>query len=243
MQCTKCGHINVAQIKFCINCGNQLSGDKIDSNDSNKKYFIQSICLFISIVFVIIFSIKGNNTISNLSSEYIFNSVLGFIIVLFLLFDYKNFFKLFYIKFRLKPLIQIFLIAPIFAFVVIIILRYISSITGINSEKYYEFYLYNTSNMYLYGLLFVSILPGLLEEMLFRGLLFNYLLRFTSPKTVILITSILFSFIHFSFFSILWLMIVGIILGYFRFRYRTLWYSILFHSLYNASVFFIEFYV
>jgi uncharacterized protein len=175
--------------------------------------------------------------------EYLFNGLLILTTIVFIAFDFKGFVKIFRFTPRVKPILQIIIGAPLLALLVIFLANFLNSVINNETSPYYVSYLVNTSNMYFYGLLFVSFLPGFVEEFLFRGILFNYLLRLTSPKITILISSILFSFIHFSFFSLLWLMPIGLFLGYLRFRYRTIWYSIFFHTMYNASIFIIEIYL
>jgi len=239
MHCSKCGKQNSPKVSFCIDCGNQLKGGKIDFDDSNKKYFTQSIVLFGIIVLIISASIRGISQ-PLIVSEIIFQSLFALVTIIFVLFDYKNFFKLFKLQLNLKPIIQIIVGAPVIAVLVVVLAHFINTLTDIPNSNYFDIFSSNTTNGYLYGLIFVSLLPGLVEEMLFRGILFNHLLRFSRPKITILISSILFSFIHFSVISLPWLFSIGMILGYFRFRYRTIWYGIFFHMLYNASVFLIE---
>lgn len=243
MQCSRCGKENFPNISFCNECGLQLKGDRIDYNDLNKKYFTQSIVLFIFLTLIIVSSAQIGEDVQFLAREYLFNGLLVLTAIIFIALDFNQFAKLFKFTVHLKPLLQIAIGAPLLAIVVIFIAKYLNNIIGFEVHSNYEFFLLNTSNMYFYGLLFVAFLPGFIEEFLFRGILFNYLLRLTSPKISILISGILFSFIHFSFFSLIWLTFIGLFLGYLRFRYRTIWYGIFFHVLYNASIFLIEIYL
>jgi membrane protease YdiL (CAAX protease family) len=123
---------------------------------------------------------------------------------------------------------------------VVVLGNFLNQVFELEFSEHFEVF---AGNSFLLGILFISFLPALLEETLFRGLLFNNLLRFTRPKNVILITGILFSFVHFSFISLIWLFPLGLILGYFRYRYRTIWYAVMFHMMYNASVLLFESYL
>lgn len=131
------------------------------------------------------------------------------------------------------------LLAPGMAVSVVVLSNYLNQAFNLEFSNHIEAFRI-ACNSFIIGILFISVLPALVEEILFRGLLFNNLLRFTRPKNVILITGILFSFVHFSFISLIWLFPIGLILGYFRFRYRTIWYAVLFHMVYNASVFMLD---
>lgn len=240
MQCTSCGKDNLPNANFCIGCGRQLQGARIDYADANKKYFVQTILLFLSVVIVIILSLQEASGIDLLTHEIVFNSMLLVIIVVFVLFDLRNFLRLFKWNIRLKPLLILSVFAASLALIVIMLADVINNMLQLETVDYYVCYQTISSQHLPFGLFFVSVLPGFFEEMLFRGVLFNNLLRFTTPKMVILITAILFSFIHFSFFSVIWLFFIGLVLGYLRFRYRTIWYSIYFHCLYNAAVYLLE---
>jgi len=243
MQCSRCGKDNFPDVSFCIECGLQLRGERIDYNDLNKKYFTQSIVLIVCIVLIILSSFRIVNSLPFLVHEYLYNGLLVLTTLVFVILDFNEFAKLFRFSPRLIPLLQILFGAPLLALLVIYIARYLNYAIGIETHSYYENYLLNTSNMYFYGILFVAFLPGFIEEFLFRGILFNHLLKLTKPKATILISGILFSFIHFSIFSLVWLTAIGLFLGYLRLRYRTIWYGIFFHVLYNASIFFIEIYM
>jgi uncharacterized protein len=241
MKCYNCGKDNVPNITYCSECGTQLRGEKIDYNDENKKYFIQTLVLFLCVLIVIVTAIVSH--FSFLIHEYIFSGLLILITLVFAFLDFRNFVKIFRFSFHFNPVIKIILGAPLLAILVIYLARFLNVAIGKEDASYYEEFRKFSNNPYFYGILFVSIIPGFIEKLLFRGILFNHLLKLTSPKSTIVISCILFSFLHFSFFSILWLATIGLFLGYLRFRYRTIWYSIFFHALYNGSVFFLEMYI
>ena len=240
MQCYKCGYVNIPNTLFCNECGTQIRGEKIDHNDTNKKYFIQTIALFVCIVLIIVMSFEIVKELPLLSREYLFNGMLVFTTLIFAILDLRGFLKIFRFSFHLEPVLLIIIIAPLLALCVNYGANFLNHLIGKEVQDYYISYQENTSNVYLYGLIFVALMPGFIEEFLFRGILFNHLLKLTSPKSTIMVSSILFSFIHFSLFSLLWLFPIGLFLGYLRFRYRTIWYSIFFHSLYNASIFLLQ---
>jgi uncharacterized protein len=238
MQCFNCGKENIPKVAFCTECGTHLQGERIDYNDENKRYFIQTLVLFLCIVLIICLSLVTD--FSLLNHEFLFNSLLILITIIFAILDFERFKKLFRFTFHIKPVVQIIILAPILALVVNFIANHISLLFGLKVGRYFESFELYTSNMYVYGIVFIALAPAIIEELLFRGILFNLLLRFTSPKLTIILTGTLFAFIHFSFFSLPWLAAIGLYLGFLRFRYRTIFYSILFHTLYNGSVYFIQ---
>lgn len=89
--------------------------------------------------------------------------------------------------------------------------------------------------VFLVNLLVIAILPGLGEEMIFRGLVQQHLggvLR--SPVAAIWITGFLFSAIHFQFEGFLPRMILGVSLGYLYHWTGNLWVSVAAHAFNNA---------
>lgn len=239
MICTKCSYNNTNNIRFCTNCGNQLIGKS--KNEDGKKQFTQTLLLFFSVLLVIISSYFFAERLSAYDFELVFTSLFALIVLIFMGFDLKSFLKLFQIRVRKKPIVLVLLLAPLFAIVGFFFTLYIAKLFNIPIVNQYIFFSTNFNYPILVGLLFLGLVPALLEEMIFRGLLFNQLLKFTKPKLVIIVTSILFSFVHLAFLSFIWILIAGLILGYFRYRYRTIWYSILFHGLYNSSILLIDY--
>jgi len=235
INCKYCGSAFNLDAQFCSNCGKQVKGESIDYSDKNKKYFIRTIVLYVLLVmFLGTFYVISQHS-DNLSSEIVINSLFFCTVLAFVIIDPKPFFILIYPKFNLKPLLIILGFIVIFFPTVTIIVNFINSqLTNLNFQ--YTDQYFNTSHPILFAYLFTSVLPGILEEFMFRGIMFNQLLFLTNPKMTILITAITFSFVHFSFLALLWLIPFGIFLGYLRFRYRTMLYSIFCHMLYNAVI-------
>ena len=90
------------------------------------------------------------------------------------------------------------------------------------------------------GLIFFSILPALFEEIFYRGLIYDKLKLIYSDKNVVIISSLLFYFSHLiygSIISILYIIPLGLLLGFLRTKYNNLVYSIVCHFFYNFIVF------
>jgi membrane protease YdiL (CAAX protease family) len=105
-----------------------------------------------------------------------------------------------------------------------------------NAEKMTNFIL-NFQSPYEFGLgvLVLAVLPALGEELLFRAVLQNKLLRlFSNPHTAILLGAAVFSFLHFQFEGFLPRWILGAIFGYFYYFSKNLIFPILLHFFNNA---------
>jgi CAAX amino terminal protease family. len=89
----------------------------------------------------------------------------------------------------------------------------------------------------LLNILLMAFLPGICEELLFRGVIQN--LMIDSLKRVhiaVWITAFVFAFIHIEFYSFLPRLALGLLLGYLAVWSRSLWPSIIVHIVNNAIV-------
>jgi len=87
----------------------------------------------------------------------------------------------------------------------------------------------------LAGFLVIAVLPGIGEELVFRGLLQNKLQALTrNPHVAIWIAAIIFSAIHFQFYGFLPRMLLGALFGYLYVWSGNLWVPILAHFVNNA---------
>jgi membrane protease YdiL (CAAX protease family) len=85
-------------------------------------------------------------------------------------------------------------------------------------------------------LIFVCIIPGVMEEIAFRGLIQHWLHSAVSPRTAIIVASAMFSAAHFSVLSAPYLFAVGLVLGWLRWRTGSLYPSMIVHFLHNLAV-------
>lgn len=96
---------------------------------------------------------------------------------------------------------------------------------------------YNTTGGMLLVLFTVALLPAVAEELVFRGILQNDLLRSTGNIHVsVLISATVFSFIHFQFFGFFPRMLLGIVLGYLYITSGNILVPMLMHFTNNAMV-------
>lgn len=80
----------------------------------------------------------------------------------------------------------------------------------------------------------VALMAPFLEELIFRGMLFERLERKVKPLTMVLITSLIFGVIHFNIVQSTYATIIGIFLGYSLLFTNSLWVPILIHFGNNA---------
>jgi CAAX protease family protein len=88
---------------------------------------------------------------------------------------------------------------------------------------------------YLINMLMVAVLPGICEELFFRGVMQRIVIDWTKNITAgILITAFFFSFLHFQFLGFLPRMILGIMLGYIYVWTGSIWLAMLGHFINNG---------
>lgn len=85
-------------------------------------------------------------------------------------------------------------------------------------------------------LVFLCVLPALVEEIAFRGIIQHRLESAVKPWWAIGTTAVLFSAAHFSFFSAPYLALLGVLLGWMKWRTGSLYPSMLLHFLHNLIV-------
>jgi membrane protease YdiL (CAAX protease family) len=87
------------------------------------------------------------------------------------------------------------------------------------------------------ALLNMAVVPAICEEVFFRGVVLNNLMKRTSKVHLsVWLSAILFSFIHFQFFGFLPRVMLGAVLGYAFVLSRSLWVPILLHFLNNGVI-------
>lgn len=84
-------------------------------------------------------------------------------------------------------------------------------------------------------LLFISFVPGFVEELFFRGYMQRRLLQAWSAWAAILVTSLLFGIMHFYPHQVVFAFTIGLWLGVLAWRTGSIWPSMLCHAFWNGS--------
>lgn len=93
----------------------------------------------------------------------------------------------------------------------------------------------NSFSKYIISMIVIGLLPGIFEEVSFRGGLQNILARWSkNPWLAIIVTAVLFSAIHGSYYGFLVRFALGVVLGLVFYYSKSIWLSILFHFLFNG---------
>ncbi|OEK05843.1 CPBP family intramembrane glutamic endopeptidase [Roseivirga misakiensis] len=101
-----------------------------------------------------------------------------------------------------------------------------------STEKFTNF---QNFTQFLFGFVVIAILPGIGEELLFRGVLQNSLHRWTKNAHVaIWVSAFIFGAIHLQFYGLVPRMLLGAVFGYLYFWSGNIWYPIISHIANNG---------
>jgi uncharacterized protein len=95
----------------------------------------------------------------------------------------------------------------------------------------------NLTNLpeFFVALFIMALLPAMFEEVFFRGVLQNLLVRWwQKPIVAIIVTSILFSLVHSSIYLFLSRAVLGFVLGYMFYKTKNIWVNIAAHFINNT---------
>jgi len=89
----------------------------------------------------------------------------------------------------------------------------------------------------LVSLLVIAVLPALCEELVMRGVLLTSLAALVGRAPAVFLTAAVFGLIHFDWIRLAFTFVLGLILGFLRFRTRSLWPPVAAHVTINALTF------
>lgn len=87
----------------------------------------------------------------------------------------------------------------------------------------------------LLSLAIVSITAPIIEELIFRGFFYDSIKIVSNDIIAIILTSITFGVFHFDLQQIIYAFIVGLLLGYLRFKFNNLLYPVIMHAMMNTT--------
>lgn len=203
---------------------------------------------FIQYIFVAIFNSKEKGNMTNSEFlEYIktleyqdklnnyIDSKTFLIIVITMLIFIPLFYNL-YKKYKTKNNFKIKdIIVPIL-FGISISLIYNILLFKLNSVIYFTNKFDGNSLPILVQIISTGILGPILEELIFRGFVYNKLKEFNKPMNSIILTSLIFGIIHFDIINAIYAFGVSFILIYLYEKYKTLKAPILMHISLNITI-------
>lgn len=239
--CKHCNFFFETEVKFCSQCGQPVF-KAIDLKKTKSLNIIISFYVVMLIFIAIVYYVDSAfpfNFQADLGIEISF----ALIVLAFAFLDIKPILKLYTFKTINLKLIGYAIITPIITSLLVYFsiefIEYLFS-SG-ETANYFESYLYLEYPLF-WSIIFIAIAPPIIEELAFRGVLFNRLKEVANSRLTIIATAFLFALIHFSILSFVWIFPFGLLLGYLRDRYKTLWLGMIIHFLHNFIVLMLDYY-
>ena len=236
--CVNCNRLLLQPDIFCGNCGTsqeKVTPPNVVSNSlwSALGYYFSVLALIFVLVRLSITEFLVDNT---LISDLLF---IGLTLI-FAAFNFKklvpNLLKPVYIK----PALAVIAIMAAFA---VLISAAIYNIPALNDETYNYYIDYAfTSHPLLYMILSIGVVPGIFEELAFRGFVYNNLKNIMTERTTMWVTTFLFTILHLSPISFLFIIPIGYFFAYLRMRTGHIWYGVIGHFTYNSIICLIDYY-
>ena len=224
---------------YCGHCGKKIGLQKEIKEKSSLQLVIAFYLTFL--VFAIVSYALFTEDYS-LGMEIVVEVVFILLTLLFTFFDAKQVFALYNIRqLRWSNCLFAVLFPVASAVIVYYTVGWVNeALFEIDDNVFYDYQ--NYADGFFWIMIFYVVIPPIFEELAFRGFLFNQMRQFASPKVTILATGFIFALIHFSLVSIIWIFPFGIVLGYLRHRYNTLWLGMIVHFIHNLIVVLLDYY-
>lgn len=226
--------------RFCGNCGNEVKAEVAKSTPTPDA--IAPAAWYYFATLILLASYKFTSAFPEGFTGSVLISVIDAVIVIgFWIHFRQSIASVFQLRgIRVGVILAIICCALGAAVVVSFAAEFISF--AVLDDVYYSPYLYeDTTNPFLWTVIFTCVFPAVVEEVAFRGFLFENIRTLTSDKGALYVTSFLFGILHLSVLSLFWLIPLGLAFGWLRLRYNTLWYGIIAHFSYNFFVSILEY--
>lgn len=231
--CRTCEYEADADFKYCPNCGNQKVIVIKDHNPFNDKNLISLLAyFFISLLVLLAYKFSKEHLIGLFEDLVIVCAVLAVVDLAFAFYNGRESFLFSVRKLEIKSLLLLLTGLLVFAFVVSLLADFLNQ----NLSDGYYFDIFGLTYPLATVILFQCAYPAFFEELAFRGFLINNIRSLSNDRTAIGVSAFLFGIIHLSFVGLIWQIPLGLLFGYMRIRYNTLWYGIIGHFFYNLLV-------
>ena len=114
---------------------------------------------------------------------------------------------------------------------------FITQITGLVDESYYIGPTFGAGYGWAYLILSIVIQPAIIEELAFRGIIFDGVRTTLSDRETVIVTALMFMVLHLAAMAVFpFLFLMGLLLGWMRLKTGSLWPCILLHATHNGLV-------
>jgi uncharacterized protein len=239
--CIQCSKSIGEEARFCNHCGAPQGVPDIDGALMLQRR-LMLLASFFGILLVVCLIANFNDRAHGLTALFIFDAIFSVATICYFIVLRREVFSL--LKWNRFSVLKILGYASS-AIIAAIIVNYL--------VRWFNKSIFETENYYYYGfshlkyakaitILVVALQPAIFEELAFRGVLQQGLVKVLDIRQSIFISAFLFAMIHMSFISFIWLLPFALWLGYVRWKEDTIWYGVLIHFCFNATACFFEFF-
>jgi uncharacterized protein len=243
LQCPQCNGAVVPTDRFCGHCGKEVithSENLVVQNDVLRTLTPTLSYYFITLVLLATYKLTDIFP-HGFEGLAIISAIDIVFVIVFWTFYFEEMKPLFSLRGLRLGVMSLTIVGAAVAGILVTGLANVIQFS-IQDDVFYSTYLFeDTSNPFLWAVLFICIQPALFEEVTFRGFLYSNLSKVTSARSAIYITGFIFGIIHLAVISMLWLVPLGVIFAFMRMKYNTLWYGIAGHFTYNFVITLIDF--
>ncbi len=253
-ECPQCGAHLLENALFCGKCGHSLTvtGDESSENHTPVITGRKSLWQWISgpiWLWIIILAINGilglAGRFSDISSPYndVLVQVVLAVVIIGMCAASAEQLKPLLNHFSYRGLLSVFEIigAVVFIYIFMSLYLYLTTAIGFEQLTYLDdFYKHNWPLWSAFIL--ICLLPGVMEELAFRGYIMSRLEKVGSAKEALILQAVMFSVLHMMPAIFISHFVIGLILGIIRLRSRSLYPGMIVHTGWNAIVLIEEIY-
>ena len=237
--CPHCG-TNVQQDDtFCGACGKEITAAQNGSLSNHDDAFaiLGPTMLYYFITLLVLATYKLTSVFPAGFEGMVSITVIDTVIVLaFWAYFFRQLRPLFSLRKIKLPILALTVFCALVASVIVSVVADLINIS-ISDDVFYSTYLFeDTDHPFLFATLFIAVHPAIFEEVAFRGFLYDNVVQLATPRNAIFITGFVFGIIHLAIISMLWLVPIGVIFAWLRWKYDTLWYGVIGHFVYNFCI-------
>ena len=239
--CNECSSAVKGHQRFCHHCGAYL-GAEAQQEDIFTNDHLRAASFFYGLNLLLCLLVRYTGWFETYDELFWMELVMAIVTLVFAYYQKEDILSLLRFKgLRLSLIVGLTVLAMSFSWLISTTVHELN-VTLFKADTSY----YNGYKIYIAPQLVmiysIALMPALFEELAFRGVLYQYFSGILSDKLVVLVTAFMFAAMHLNFLSLVWLVPFGIFLGFLRRKYDTIWYSIIFHFVFNLTTCLLDLY-
>jgi membrane protease YdiL (CAAX protease family) len=229
--CSFCGTEYKPNAAFCASCGHRRI---VLSSPTELPYVIKLYVAMLGVMLPGVMYAAHVEGADAFTIDVVLSSALGLVIVAFALARRPMWWPLYKTAgFGARGYLAVIVAAPVVLALVLGYVQGLAKILGIQAPD--EMASFDGHHIG-FAILLVAIVPPIIEELAFRGLIYTGLRKTFGVSESFIISSFAFALLHLSIPSLITHLPLGLYFCYLRYRSESLWPAMLAHALHNGGV-------